>query len=60
VFNNAASFYLTQKRYADAEAVLRHAVDDAANLPSTMAFKARRVRNMLADVLRSEGGWGGR
>jgi tetratricopeptide (TPR) repeat protein len=55
VFNNAAEFYLTQKRYADAEAVLRQAVDDAANLPSTTGFKGRWVRNMLADVLRSQG-----
>jgi tetratricopeptide (TPR) repeat protein len=55
VFNNAAGFYLTQKRYADAEAVLRQAVDDAANLPSTRNFIPRQVRNMLAGVLRSEG-----
>jgi hypothetical protein len=55
VFNNEASFYITQQRYADAEAVLRGAVVDAANLPSTMNVIRRRVRDMLAGVLRSEG-----
>ena len=55
LFSNAANFYMAQKRYPDAEAVLRRAVDSAADIPSTKGPVLQGVRTMLASVLRSEG-----
>ena len=55
LFSNAANFYMTEKRYPDAEAVLRQALDSAVELPFTRGPILQGVRSMLASVLRSEG-----
>jgi tetratricopeptide (TPR) repeat protein len=54
LFENAASFYATQKRYPEAEALLRQAMDPAVDLP-TSERDFMRARDMLARVLISEG-----
>lgn len=54
LFENAASFYATEKRYPEAEALLRQAMDSAVDLPPAERDPVG-ARDMLARVLISEG-----
>ena len=56
IFTGAAEFYKRQKRYDEAEALLRRAVEVADGLPSAYATSHRlQFRASLAEVLRVDG-----
>lgn len=55
LYGNASSFYMAQKRFADAEAVLRQAAEAVKDVPPPLRPLIVRVRNELAGVLRGEG-----
>ena len=55
IFAGAADFHKQQKRYEEAEPLLRRAVEVAAGLPSAHASLRLQFRASLAEVLRLEG-----
>lgn len=55
LYGNASGFYMAQKRFAEAEAVLRQAAEAVADVPPPLRFLIAQVRAELAVVLR-EGG----
>ena len=55
LYGNASSFYTAQKRFAEAEAVLRQAAEAVADVPPPLKPLIVRVRAELAGVLREEG-----
>lgn len=55
LYGNASSFYMAQKRFTEAEAVLRQAAEAVANVQPPLRSLLVRVRAELAAVLREEG-----
>jgi tetratricopeptide (TPR) repeat protein len=55
LYGNASGFYMAQKRFAEAEAVLRQAAEAVANVPPPLRPLIVKVRAELAAVLREEG-----
>ena len=55
LYSNASSFYTAQKRFAEAEAVLRQAAEAVANVQPPLRPLIVKVRAELAGVLREEG-----
>jgi tetratricopeptide (TPR) repeat protein len=55
LYGNVSSFYMTQKRFAEAEAVLRQAAEAVADVQPPLKPLIVKVRAELAAVLREEG-----
>ena len=55
LYGNASSFYMAQKRFAEAEAVLRQSAEAVADVQPPLRPLIVRVRAELAGVLREEG-----
>ena len=55
LYGNASSFYMAQKRFAEAEAVLRQSAEAVADVQPPLRPLIVKVRAELAGVLREEG-----
>ncbi|PYX34309.1 MAG: hypothetical protein DMG80_02755 [Acidobacteria bacterium] len=55
IFSEAADFQVRQKRYEDAERLMRRAVEVSAGLPAAHASMRLQFRGRLAEVLRLNG-----
>ncbi len=55
LYSGAAAFYTDQKNYAEAEQLLRNAIETANALPPNLKSWVSNVRRQLADVLLKDG-----